>query len=169
MSRYFPHTAYAEDQPLARTILTTHVLTRAVTTGTILGVTFSTLRQLIPSLRRPGGAFTPARLLGSAAVGSAVTVALSSLALVGRMNGRDEIEWKDRSWRLMESLGQLETDDWTYAGMGVGGVAALVRGSALAAWKGVVGGMGLGSVGGLLGYMTWRYGVNGGKFPEKKL
>ncbi|KAJ3528529.1 hypothetical protein NM208_g10160 [Fusarium decemcellulare] len=31
---------------------------------------------------------------------------------------------------------------------------------------GAVGGMGLGTVGGMLGYMGWRYGVNGGKFPK---
>lgn len=37
MSRYFPHPAYAEDQALARTILITHVETRAVTTGALIG------------------------------------------------------------------------------------------------------------------------------------
>lgn len=37
MSRYFPHTAYAEDQPLSRTILGVHVLTRAHTTGAAVG------------------------------------------------------------------------------------------------------------------------------------
>ncbi|CAH0029296.1 unnamed protein product [Clonostachys rhizophaga] len=67
------------------------------------------------------------------------------------MYGREEIEWRDRSWRLLENEGQLETDDWTYAGM-VAGPAVL------AATKG-------GALGGMLGYMTWRYGINGGKFP----
>jgi hypothetical protein len=33
-----------------------------------------------------------------------------SVGLVGRMWGREDIEWKDRSWRLMENKGQLETE-----------------------------------------------------------
>ncbi len=33
-------------------------------------------------------------------------------------------------------------------------------------WRGVVGGIGAGSVLGMLGYMGWRYGVKGGKFEE---
>jgi hypothetical protein len=35
-------------------------------------------------------------------------------------------------------------------------------------WRGVVGAAGLGSVGGMIGYMGWRHGINGGKFPERK-
>ncbi|KAF3359202.1 Aminopeptidase Y [Verticillium dahliae VDG1] len=45
MSRFFPHTAFAEDQPLARTILWTHVLTRAATMGSILGLGTFALRS----------------------------------------------------------------------------------------------------------------------------
>jgi hypothetical protein len=33
-------------------------------------------------------------------------------------------------------------------------------------WRGAVGGIGAGSVVGLLSYMGWRYGVKGGKFEE---
>jgi hypothetical protein len=96
------------------------------------------------------------------------------------MWGRETIEWQDRSWRLLENKGQVETDDWTYAGMAAAGGAALVttvraggvplaERPAVAAmgWRGTVGAMGLGSVGGMMGYFVWRYGVNGGKFPEK--
>ncbi|POR36774.1 Uncharacterized protein TPAR_03007, partial [Tolypocladium paradoxum] len=46
MSRLFPHTVYAEDQPLAHTILATHALTRAVTTGTLIGLGVTGARQL---------------------------------------------------------------------------------------------------------------------------
>lgn len=81
----------------------------------------------------------------------------------GRMKGREEIEWQDRAWRLLENRGQLETDDWTYASMGAGAALGAMRGGG---WRGVVGGAGLGSVGGMVLYMAWRYGVNGGKFPE---
>lgn len=98
------------------------------------------------------------------------------------MWGREDIEWKDRSWRLLENKGQLECDDWTYAGMAVGVVAAsaaVMVGSRgrkgvvpLVALGGggraveVLGTASLGSFAGMLGYMTWRYGVHGGKFPS---
>ncbi|KAF1735147.1 hypothetical protein CRV24_004068 [Beauveria bassiana] len=123
MSRYFPHTAYAEDQPLARTILTTHVATRAVTVGTLLGVAATSARTVIPALRRPKVEQQQqppfaARLLRSCAGSILATLGVAGVGLVVRMWGRDDIEWRDRSWRLLESKGQLETDDWTYGGMG---------------------------------------------------
>ncbi|ODA79753.1 hypothetical protein RJ55_05347 [Drechmeria coniospora] len=167
MSRLFPHTAYAEDQPLARTVLTTHVLTRAVTTGTIVGVTVATARHIIPSLRRPGT--LPAKVLRASATGSLVGLGLTSVVLVARMHGREDIEWRDRSWRLLENEGQLETDDWTYVGMGAAAAAAIGTGKVNAlGYKALVGAMGLGSVGGMVGYMIWRYGIYHGKFPERK-
>ncbi|KAM3545563.1 hypothetical protein ARSEF1564_001557 [Beauveria bassiana] len=190
MSRYFPHTAYAEDQPLARTILTTHVATRAVTLGTLLGVAATSARTVIPALRpkveqqqqQQQQPFA-ARLLRSCAGSILATLGVAGVGLVVRMWGRDDIEWRDRSWRLLESKGQLETDDWTYGGMGAAAAtSALVMVKARAAgarkktpppavlvlgWRGLVGAAGLGSVGGMMGYLGWRYGVNGGKFPEK--
>ncbi|KAM3504723.1 hypothetical protein MY10362_003381 [Beauveria mimosiformis] len=183
MSRYFPHTAYAEDQPLARTILATHVATRAVTLGTLLGITVTGARTMIPALRpkveQQQQPFA-ARLLRSCAGSILATLGVAGVGLVVRMWGRDDIEWRDRSWRLMESKGQLETDDWTYGGMGAAtATAALVMVKARAraragklpgtvmGWRGVVGAAGLGSVGGVMGYLGWRYGVNGGRFPEK--
>ncbi|KAM3491066.1 hypothetical protein MY3957_005632 [Beauveria namnaoensis] len=197
MSRYFPHTAYAEDQPLARTILTTHVATRAVTLGTLLGVAATSARTVIPALRRPKVQQQQqqpfaARLLRSCAGSILATLGVAGVGLVVRMWGRDDIEWRDRSWRLLESKGQLETDDWTYGGMGAAAAtSALVMVKAKAktgagegagagarkktpppavlvlGWRGLVGAAGLGSVGGMMGYLGWRYGVNGGKFPEK--
>ncbi|POR32712.1 Uncharacterized protein TPAR_07086, partial [Tolypocladium paradoxum] len=84
------------------------------------------------------------------------------------MQGRQPIEWQDRSWRLLENEGQLETDDWTYAGMGAAAAAAVATGRVRAlGWRGLVGATGLGSVGGVVGYLAWRYGINGGKFPDK--
>ena len=83
------------------------------------------------------------------------------------MWGREEIEWKDRSWRLLENKGQVECDDWTYPGMVAGLAGVLGSGSGRAmGWRGVVGGAGLGSVLGMVGYMGWRYGVKGGRFEE---
>ena len=171
MSRFFPHPAYAEDQPLYHTILTVHVLTRAVTAGSIVGAGVFGARDIYQRLRsRPPPAVPRAQLLlRSAGVGSAVAVGLLSIGLVGRMWGREEIEWRDRSWRLLENKGQLETDDWTYGGalVGLGAAAVLTKGGlAGLGLKGVVGAAGTGTVAGTVGYMIWRYGVHKGKFPS---
>jgi hypothetical protein len=86
-----------------------------------------------------------------------------------RMRGREEIEWKDRAWRLLENKGQVECDDWTYPGMALGFAAVLTNASGKAlGWRGAVGGAGLGSLVGMIGYLGWRYGVKGGKFEEKE-
>ncbi|KAK1491947.1 hypothetical protein CCUS01_14173 [Colletotrichum cuscutae] len=192
MSRYFPHTAYAEDQPLAGTILTVHVLTRGYTTGTVVGLGVAAasgaarrLRGTKPvpatavagtpfstsattALRSAGGLRTLLRRSGTA---SAVGLGLTGVATVARMYGREDIEWRDRAWRLMESRSQLEVDDWTYGGAAAG-VAALgiaraagMKGSALGV-RVVAGAAGLGSLAGTVGYMVWRYGLHGGKYPE---
>jgi len=96
-----------------------------------------------------------------------VGLGLFTVALPMRMLGREDIEWKDRSWRLLENKGQVECDNWTYAGMAAGAVAA-ARGGALG-WRGAVGKVGAGSVVGMLGYMGYRYGVKGGKREEDRL
>ena len=84
------------------------------------------------------------------------------VALPLRMNGRSEIEWQDRSWRLLENQGQMEVDDWSLAGTAVGGLAAAVQQGG-GGWKAVMGKTGLGSIAGVVGYMGWRYGVRGGE------
>jgi hypothetical protein len=165
MSRFFPHAAFAEDQPLPKTILTVHVLTRGLTMGTLISSAITSGSQIIPRFRpHPPTAFLP-RLVANAATGSVLGVGLSGVALVARMWGRDGIEWNDRSWRLMENKGQLETDDWTYGGMAVAAVGWMVRGMPMG-WRGGVGAAGWGSVGGMFGYMAWRHGINGGRFPD---
>ncbi|KAK2603461.1 hypothetical protein QQS21_004321 [Conoideocrella luteorostrata] len=167
MSRYFPHTSYAEDQPLPYTILTTHVLTRGFQTGSLIGLTATGIRQAIPPLRRPG--IMSQRILLSSSTGSLVGLGLITLALGGRMYGRERIEWQDRSWRLLENRGQVEMDDWTYLGMGAGAVAAAVTGQVkVLGWRAVMGGLGVGGVVGMLACVGWRAGLNGGKFPEKR-
>ncbi|KAI1876521.1 hypothetical protein JX265_004047 [Neoarthrinium moseri] len=168
MSRYFPHTAYAEDQPLSHTILTTHVLTRAITMGTVIGAGSFTGKDIYRRLRgRPPVAMAMPRsqlFFRAAGVSTLWTLGIVSLGLVGRMWGREEIEWQDRSWRLLENQGQVECDDWTYGGMlaGLGAAATVARPRGL---LGVLGLVGTGSLAGMFGYMGWRYGVHGGKFP----
>jgi hypothetical protein len=87
------------------------------------------------------------------------------------MSGKTDIEWKDRSWRLLENEGQKEVDDWSSVGF-VGGVIAAARSEAFRqATKGrllkLIGGGALGDLLGVTGYMAWRYGVHGGKWPSK--
>jgi len=89
-----------------------------------------------------------------------------AVAVPGRMWGRSEIEWQDRSWRLLENKGQLECDDWTYPAMGLSAVGAVAMRQTP---RMALGTMGLGSVVGMMGYMGWRYGINGGKFEEVAL
>lgn len=157
MSRFFPHTPYAEDQPIPRTILYVHVLTRGLTTGSLLGATAIAARQLIPSSRLPTVQLLASRVLRASATGAVVGVGLSGLATVGRMWGREEIEWQDRSWRLMENRGQLRVDDFTYASIVAAPVVlALRRGTLAVGWRSLVGAVGLGSVGGMVLYMASR-------------
>lgn len=162
MSTYFPHAPYAEDQPLAHTVLYTHVITRTVTFNTILATGITTARHLIPYFRPKVPLPFTTGLLLSCSRATLIALPLGALMTAGRMWGREEIEWQDRSWRLLENLGQMETDGWTYSSMAVGAAVGAVK---VGGWKGAVGGAGLGSFAGMVGYMAWRYGVNGGKFP----
>ncbi|CZR69544.1 uncharacterized protein PAC_19444 [Phialocephala subalpina] len=169
MSRLWPHPAYAEDQEYSHAILWTHVLTRAVTAGTVVGLGIAgsvlALRQL-PSLKpRLPTSTIPTLLLRSSGTGAVIATGILCIGLPLRMRGREEIEWQDRSWRLIENKGQVECDDWTYPGMLGGAVAYAIKGNGLG-WRGVAGSIGLGSVAGMAGYMGWRYGVKGGKFEE---
>lgn len=168
MSRFFPHTPYAEDQPLAHTILTGHVVARTITVGTLVSAAITTTRHLIPSLRpktatAAGWSFTP-RLARSASTGTLIGIGLGLVMTAGRMRGREEIEWQDRSWRLLENRGQVETDDWTAGGV----LAGAVAGGTAYGLRGAVGGVGLGSVAGMVGYLAWRYGLKGGKFGDEE-
>ncbi|KAL9945631.1 hypothetical protein D7B24_007402 [Verticillium nonalfalfae] len=142
MSRFFPHTAFAEDQPLARTILWTHVLTRAATMGSILGLGTFALRSAagsrvpflayaptdaatirasttlaktaVPSANPSAHPLRAARLLGTVGSATVATVGITALVTIAHMWGRDEVEWLDRSWRLRANPFQTEVDDWTY-------------------------------------------------------
>ncbi|KAE9365106.1 hypothetical protein N431DRAFT_430631 [Stipitochalara longipes BDJ] len=169
MSRLWPHPPFAEDQPLARTILWTHVLTRAATVGSMVGTgvgaSLLVLRQFKVIRQRVPPATVASTLLRSSGTGAVVATGLLCIGLPVRMWGREEIEWQDRSWRLIENKGQVECDDWTYVGLAAGAIAYGIKGNGLG-WRGLTGSIGLGGVSGVVGYIGWRYGVNGGKFKE---
>lgn len=44
--------------------------------------------------------------------------------LQGRMWRREDIQWKDWTWRLLESKGQADADSWIVAGRVVGSLAS---------------------------------------------
>ncbi|KAI0337209.1 hypothetical protein BDW22DRAFT_1364374 [Trametopsis cervina] len=196
MSRFYPHSEYAEDQPLSRTILATHVLARGFQIGAGLGVGVglashagalykdrtahvrppkgadvgaATMDQTSRAARRP---FAPT-LLRSAGAGSVFGLALLSVGLVVQMHGKEDIEWRDRSWRLLENKGQMELDTWQALGAfsGLGGalspsVALKYGGRNVLGLSGVVGGAALGSLGGLFGYLAYRYGYKRGRWED---
>jgi hypothetical protein len=166
MSRFWPHAAYAENQPLGRLILTSHVLQRGFEAGSIAGASIGSAWHLVSRWRASGAAqrFAP-MVLRSTGVGAVVGTGLMVVGLPVRMWGREEIEWQDRSWRLLENQGQLEVDDWSVGGVTLGLATIMLRGGVTRGlgWQGVVGAAGLGSMAGIAGYMGWRYGVNGGQ------
>lgn len=165
MSRYFPTAEYADDQPLARTILTTHVLARGATTGALIGGSIFAVRDLVyPRLRSSTATFKPAtsaspvlpRLLRATGTGTVVGTALLAVALAFRMQGREDIEWRDRSWRLQHNRTQVAYDDWNCGGALAGLVGAALAGALKSAsWRGMVGAAGAGSVVATVGYLPW--------------
>lgn len=174
MSRFFPHPAYAEDQPLYHTVLATHVLYRGFQSGSVVGLLYGTARVLVRDFRLgmktalvPGW---PA-IQRSVGFGSVVGTGILAVALPLHMAGREEIEWKDRSWRLLENQGQLAVDDWSVAGTLIGlGSLALLRSkqpSVPQGWKMVLGRAGLGSTAGVVGYLTWKYMKGSSKSPSE--
>jgi hypothetical protein len=158
MSHFFPKATYAEDQPLATTILATHVLFRGFQTGAALGP----LGRAALSLRTK----TPlilTSLLRAAGTGGIVGTGILSVMLIGRMWGREEIEWKDRSWRLLNHKGQVAVDDWSQVGGVIGAGLGATRVGVLG-WRVVVGAAGVGSLAGVVGCLG--YGLVKGKEKE---
>lgn len=163
MSRFWKHSPYAEDQPYSKAILSTHALFRGFEAGSIIGPLVGTARYLILRRRSLPPPFLNT-ILRSTGVGAVIGTGVLAVGLVARMWGREEIEWKDRSWRLLENKRQVEVDTWGYLGMGVGGLALLAtRGLRGVGWKTGVGSLGLGGTCGVIGYMVFRRGIMGGK------
>ena len=166
-SRFFPHPPYAEDQPLSKSILSIHVLSRGFQTGALFGGLTGTVRHIYT---RPTTTTILPAVLRSSGVGGAIGIAFLAVGLEARMLGRENIEWQDRSWRLLENKGQVECDTFSAEGALVGeGTVAWRYGVRQAGWRMLVGGAGLGGLVGVVGYMGWRYGVKGGKWEDAAL
>ena len=178
-NRMLAHTEYAEDQPYARTILTGHVLHRGFQTGVFVGTFITIIRSSVAiargttSIAALNTFFLP-QLQRSAGIVGLCSFGALGLALMGKMRNAEEIEWKDRTWRLLENEGQVECDKWAVAGsmLGVGalGYAAVKGHFPIAAlqnkatpWLRIVGSAGLGNAAGVIGYLVWRKAVRGNK------
>jgi hypothetical protein len=170
MTTFIKQAAYAEDQPYSHAILTWHVLRSGAAAGALGSIPFALGFQFFSKSQTP----LLQKLLLSSARGVIGTVGLSFIALHGRMWGREEIEWQDRSWRLLSNKGQVEVDNYVLGGAAAGALAAIV-----AARRGIlpvemqsrmissiIGGAGLGMAAGTVSYMGYRYGVKGGKWED---
>ncbi|KAF2116755.1 hypothetical protein BDV96DRAFT_645166 [Lophiotrema nucula] len=163
MTSLFPHPPYAEDQPQSHAILYLHVARAAAMGGSFIGVTTAPASLLVSRYRHqtPFNFSTLApRLLRHSGRGLAIGAVAGGLMTYGRMMGREEIEWQDRSWRLLENKGEVYTDWWTIDTAAIGAVAGLVaarRGAIpLGAGTAALGGAGLGMATGV-GYMISTY------------
>lgn len=157
-SRFFPHTPYAEDQPLYHTVLTVHVLHRGFQIGAFFGLLSGfgkTVYKEKSQVTRNISKNFPF-IIRNVGYGSVIGTGFLSVVLPFYMKGKTEIEWKDRSWRLLENRGQLAVDDWSAIGMlaGMGTLTFKTQPISLG-WKEVVGRAGLGSLAGVVGYMVW--------------
>jgi hypothetical protein len=151
MTSLFVHTPYAEDQPSAHSILYLHVMRASAMSCTFVSlfripITLASARyRQIPT---PTSALIARTLQGSGralAIGSLV----GAIATWGRMRGREEIEWRDRAWRILENEGEVKTDWVMLGGAGAGALASLAAARRGAIPMGVgsvmLGGVGVGS------------------------
>jgi hypothetical protein len=97
MSRFFPHTDYAEDQPMSHTVLTTHVLYRGFQTDAVVSHSLKLARSLFQKNTILRNETILAATLRPTGFGALTGTVLTVPAVYMRMNGRGEIEWKDRS------------------------------------------------------------------------
>ncbi|OKL58527.1 hypothetical protein UA08_06163 [Talaromyces atroroseus] len=150
----WPHPPYAEDQPYAKSLLYVHVFQRGFQAGAGVGLVHAVYKAIRPatSATKSAAASTTtakqtqflARIGRACLVGSGVSMAL----LTARMWGLEQIEWQDRSWRLLENEGQVMHDRYGDWGAGLGVVSALVGGTRSVGWQMVVGRAGVGALAG---------------------
>lgn len=156
MTSIFPHPQYAEDQPNARVILYLHVMRASAMTFSFLSLPYTGISLLRSRLRKQPMTTTTAlsRVLLNSGRGLVLGTVAGAAMTWGRMRGREEVEWQDRSWRLLENKGEVQTDWETIGATGVGalaGVAAARRGAVLIpVRRAALGGAGLGLGSGVL-------------------
>ncbi|KAF3310417.1 hypothetical protein TWF173_009531 [Orbilia oligospora] len=149
-----PTSDYAEDQPLYHFILTTHVVHRVLPIGAFISSAIPLASTFI--LRRAAVYPLTVLLLRSNSTGALVSLGLGGAMTLGRMWGRADIEWKDRSWRLLRNTGQAQLDDFSAAGLVAGALLGAAGRGPLPLWRGAVGGAGLGTLAGTVAFVVWK-------------
>jgi hypothetical protein len=151
MDSLFQETSYAEDQKNAHSILYLHVMRASSMSFTFISLLRFPLSLVVARYnRRPiDMPKLVARILQSSGWAFALGTAVGALATWGRMRGREEMEWQDRAWRILENKGENQTDWVTMGGVGAGTVAGVLaaRRGAIPASVGnaMLGGAGVGS------------------------
>ncbi|KAI2486788.1 hypothetical protein Ptr902_00921 [Pyrenophora tritici-repentis] len=155
MASFFPHPVYAEDQPYARTILYLHVMRASA-----MSFSFFSLAQFPASLVAARYHKAPidyntilAHTLKTSSRGLVIGIIAGAVVTWGRMRGRKEIEWKDRSWSILENNGEVKTD-WVALGAASGGAVAVLLAARsgkinMTADRAVLGGTGAGMAAGV--------------------
>lgn len=157
---------------MSHTILTAHVLYRGFQTGAIVGQSLKLARSLFTKSALLLNETMLASTLRSTGVGALTGTALMIPGVYMRMYGREEIEWKDRSWRLLESESQKAVDDCSGIGTVVGALFGARQilsheSTRTKAFK-VAGGAGVGSIAGVVVYLGWWYGLKGSERPASE-
>lgn len=152
MTSLFPHPPYAEDQPSAHAILYLHVMRASAMSFSFLSLfQFPGLVALYQIRKLPiNYSALFARTIKTSGRGLIVGTIAGAAMTWGQMRAREDIEWKDRSWRILANEGEVKTDWVTLGGAGAGAVAGLVamrRGVVPTGGVGnaVLGGAGVGS------------------------
>ncbi|KAK5993476.1 hypothetical protein PT974_06907 [Cladobotryum mycophilum] len=99
------------------------------------------------------------KLLLNASDFSLLAIGATTIGFVAKMWGKELIEWQDKSWFLRNTPVVAQMDDWTYAGMLGGALAAVVAGkvsSKSLGWRGLVGAVGIGSIWGTAVFFAWK-------------
>lgn len=155
----FPHPPYAEDQPLYHTILASHVVYRGFQAGSIFGLATGVALSVYGGKGSKSMVTRSTSIVKSVGTGSIVGGAALAVILPLYMMGETEIQWKDRSWRLLENQTQMAVDDWSGIGLLLGLGSLAVRGSSNSValgWREVVGRAGIGGLAGIGGAMIWN-------------
>ena len=128
MTSPLPHPIYAEDQPYARSILYLHVIRASVMSFSFFSLARFPASVIAARYKKTAIDYNVilTRTLKTAGRGLVLGTAAGVVMTWGRMRELEEIEWKDRSWRILENNGEVQTD-WVTLGSASGGaVAALI-------------------------------------------
>ncbi|KAK9473652.1 uncharacterized protein V1510DRAFT_406655 [Dipodascopsis tothii] len=157
MDRFIPQADYAEDQPMSRLVLYTHTMHRGFTMGGFIGALVGVARvsKLWYTTKAQSSAtvtksLLTSRVLGSSAIGSLCGVGTLAVMTYAQMWGREQIEWQDRSWRLLHNRGQNRADRWSVVASAASAAAVLATrstGIAQSPWKALLGTAALASLG----------------------